>query len=108
MTPENKGTPSMPQPQRKPKKHATALLLSVFLGSIGADRFYLGHVWTGIGKLVVWATASALQNLAPWQPLNIVIMLTAAAWVIADIVRIAQSRLGPASGEYHYPAGRNT
>lgn len=27
--------------------HITALLLSVFLGAIGADRFYLGHFTIG-------------------------------------------------------------
>ncbi|MDE0377402.1 MAG: TM2 domain-containing protein [bacterium] len=33
------------------KSPTTALLLSIFLGGLGVDRFYLGHVGLGLGKL---------------------------------------------------------
>lgn len=36
------------------KNYLVALLLSYFLGSIGADRFYLGKIGTGIAKLVTF------------------------------------------------------
>jgi TM2 domain-containing membrane protein YozV len=34
------------------KEPQTALLLSIFLGSYGVDRFYIGHTGMGVGKLL--------------------------------------------------------
>ena len=34
------------------KNPTTALILSIFLGSFGVDRFYIGHTGLGIGKLL--------------------------------------------------------
>lgn len=34
------------------KEPLVALLLSIFAGTLGIDRFYLGHIGQGIGKLL--------------------------------------------------------
>lgn len=39
------------------KKPTTALILSIFLGGLGVDRFYIGDVGLGITKLLLgWLT----------------------------------------------------
>lgn len=37
---------------KKDKKWIVALILSILLGGIGVDRFYMGYVWQGILKLI--------------------------------------------------------
>jgi hypothetical protein len=39
---------------KKPKKWLVALLLSILLGGLGVDRFYMGYIGTGILKLLTF------------------------------------------------------
>lgn len=61
-----------------PKDWLAALLLSIFLGTFGVDRFYLGHVGLGIAKLVTFGGCGI--------------------WWLVDVILIATGSLRDAEG----------
>lgn len=66
-------------PQTEPRKELiVALILSIFLGSLGVDRFYLGYVGLGILKLLTCGGCGV--------------------WWLIDIVLIAARKLPDSSG----------
>jgi TM2 domain-containing membrane protein YozV len=54
-----------------------ALLLSIFFGSLGVDRFILGHIWLGLLKLVtlggfgIWWLIDVILIASKYQFKNI-------------------------------------
>ena len=60
------------------KEWLTALLLSLFVGSLGIDRFYLGYTGLGVLKLITFGGCGI--------------------WALIDLIRIATGSLGDANG----------
>lgn len=53
------------------KNHLVAVLLSIFVGSLGVDRFYLGHIGLGVAKLLLsWMT------LGIWWLIDVILIAT--------------------------------
>ena len=61
-------------------KWLTLLLLSLFLGSLGVDRFYAGKIGTGILKLLTLGGCGI--------------------WYIIDVILIASSKFKDKDGNY--------
>lgn len=55
---------------KKDKKWIAALLLSIFVGGVGVDRFYMGYVGTGILKLIT------LGGLGIWWLIDLILIAT--------------------------------
>lgn len=55
-----------------PKSWLAALLLSIFLGEFGIDRFYLGKIGTGIIKLVTFG------GFGIWWLIDIILIIAGA------------------------------
>ena len=60
------------------KNKLTAILLSVFLGGLGIDRFYLGYTGLGVAKLL---TAGGLG-----------------VWWLIDLILLCMGKMTPADG----------
>ena len=63
----------------EPKSWMVALLLSIFLGSLGVDRFYLGYMGLGVAKLLTCGGCYV--------------------WWLIDIIMIAMDKLPDANGQ---------
>lgn len=48
------------------KNHTTALILSIFLGTLGVDRFYIGHVGLGVAKLLLAWLTFGIWTIIDW------------------------------------------
>ena len=54
---------------KKDKSWLAALLLSIFLGSLGIDRFYMGYNGTGILKLITFG------GLGIWWLIDLILII---------------------------------
>ena len=76
------------------KSKVAAALLSLFLGTFGIHRFYLGRVSSGVAMLVVtilgWLTTGIIVGF--------VLIFITAIWALVDFFRILFNNLGDAQG----------
>src|ERR1700722_8654223 len=63
-------TPQQAAPADQPKDFLVALLLSIFVGSLGVDRFYMGYTGLGILKLIT------LGGCGIWYVIDIILIAT--------------------------------
>lgn len=83
------GQQAFGQSTAAPKSMVVAVLLAVFLGTLGIHNFYLGYTQKAVIQLVLtivgWATS--------WLFVGLLAVFAVAVWVIVDIVQIV-SRQG--------------
>lgn len=48
------------------KNPTTVLILSIFLGTLGVDRFYIGHVGLGVAKLLLAWLTFGIWTIIDW------------------------------------------
>jgi TM2 domain-containing membrane protein YozV len=53
-----------------PKSFSTAVLLSLFLGGLGIDRFYLGYTGLGVAKLLT------VGGCGIWSLIDLILIAT--------------------------------
>ncbi|MGQ9864466.1 MAG: TM2 domain-containing protein [Bacteroidia bacterium] len=82
------------------KSWGVALLMAIFLGSLGLHRLYLGHTATGIVMLVLWIVALIFWFTIILAILSVLIWLALFIWSLVDTVLIATRTLGPVQGSY--------
>ena len=57
-------------PEKSDKQYVTALLLSLFFGGLGVDRFYLGYTGLGLAKLFTFG------GLGVWAFIDFILIAT--------------------------------
>ena len=91
------GAPARPRPAAQPpeglaKQLTTAYLLLIVLGLLGAHRYYLGRLRSGIAQMMLSfaACAALVMVLGASRPMTLLLLavpLAAAIWWISDLFR---------------------
>lgn len=94
--------------QIKLKSKTVTLLLAIFLGGIGAARFYIGDKGIGIARIIA-TVAVGFASLVPI--LGIIAYVASFIWILADIYgsrkRVMQLNFGEISTFLFYHTKKN-
>ncbi|MBF9219857.1 TM2 domain-containing protein [Hymenobacter sp. BT662] len=102
--------PGVAEPSPRRSK-GIALVLALFLGTLGAHQFYLGYVgrgfvYLGVGALTLFFATLGILGIvfggayAGFFLVAILLSVLLEAWLLSDIVRIITGSLTPKDGEY--------
>lgn len=78
------------------KNPTTALILSIFLGTLGVDRFYIGHIGLGVAKLLLAWLTFGIWTVIDWF---LIINATKKANLVAINTALATMTVPSASSE---------
>jgi len=62
--------------RKERKSHLIAILLALFAGGLGVDRFYLGHTKLGVAKLVLTLSLFGAIISVPWAVVDLILIAT--------------------------------
>lgn len=81
---ENKSTQTVTETVTTQKSKLVAFLLWLFLGGLGAHRYYCGKVGTGVVILILTVIGIFTSGIV----IGIPILAVVGIWLIVDLVRI--------------------
>ena len=95
-------------PSGSSKSQLAALLLCLFLGSLGIHRFYLGYTVIGILQLlaflllpgIVLVAFLASTTATTFGLFPLLVLLAFSAWILVDLIRIITGDLQPKNSTY--------
>jgi hypothetical protein len=88
------------------RDYMTAAMITVFLGWLGIDRFYLGYTWQGVVKLLtfgglgIWTLYDEIMILTgdlhdtDSKPLRGYMQNKRTAWMIAGVLWLVNAAMG--------------
>lgn len=81
------------------KSKTTCLLLCLFIGGLGAHRFYAGKIGSAIGMIALYIFGLALFGMDDESGAGAIFLIVAGIWIIVDLVMIAVGKFTDKDGK---------